>query len=61
MTYSQNLRITLNPATKRKILILATHRQVDATSLVHEMIEREYARLGLDEPKFDWKAPEAAR
>lgn len=61
MTYSNNLRITLNSTAKRQIQILAAHREIDATTLVHEFVAREYATLGLEEPKLDWKSPEAAR
>jgi hypothetical protein len=55
-----NTRVTLPPHTGRQLRILSEHRETSATTLVIEMIERAYERLGLDDDQDKlWKAPEA--
>jgi hypothetical protein len=59
---TQNTRVTLPPESTRQLSILSAFREVSGTSLVLEMIAREYTRLGLEEDDLrqsDWKAQEA--
>jgi len=52
-------RVSLPPDAARQLKILSAHREIAGNDLVIELIAREYATLGLAEPKLDWKAPEA--
>jgi hypothetical protein len=61
MTSGPNTRVNLPPYVARQLKILAAHRGEDGASIVFELIAREYRTLGLEEPKMEWKAPEAAK